>query len=77
MLKYIKCGGGIRGFLLSANFGHSSTHNVQWGGTGWIIEPEEGNVLALTSPKQPFVTLEIDISASEQAKQTYPRYVPD
>ena len=64
-------------FCLSANFGHSRTHNVQWGGTGWIIEPEEGNVLALTSPKQPFVTLEIDINTADRAKQTYPRYVPD
>ncbi|UCH98003.1 MAG: carbon-nitrogen hydrolase family protein, partial [Candidatus Aminicenantes bacterium] len=64
-------------FCLSANFGHSTSHNVQWGGTGWIIEPGEGNVLALTSPQQPFVTLEIDLNAAEQAKHTYPRYVLD
>lgn len=64
-------------YCLSANFGHSTTQNVQWGGTGWIIEPEEGNVLARTSPQKPFVTMEIDISAADRAKHTYPRYVLD
>lgn len=64
-------------FCLSANFGHSSSPAAEWGGSGWIIEPEEGSVLAITSAKQPFATAEIDLKAAESAKKTYPRYVPD
>jgi N-carbamoylputrescine amidase len=50
---------------------------MKWGGSGWIIEPEEGKVLGVTTREQPFLTLEIDISVAEAAKHTYPRYVLD
>jgi N-carbamoylputrescine amidase len=46
------------------------------GGTGWIIDPE-GGVLGVTSPEQSFLTLEIDLTAAEEARTTYPRYVPE
>jgi N-carbamoylputrescine amidase len=46
-----------------------------WGGTGWIMEPEEGDCLGRTSPSLPFLTLEIDLAIAERAKGTYPRYV--
>jgi predicted amidohydrolase len=62
-------------FCLSSNFG--GDNGMPWGGSGWIIEPEEGEVLGLTSPGQPFLTLEIDLGVAEAAKQTYPRYVLD
>ena len=42
-----------------------------------LIEPEAGQVLGLTSAKHPFLTIDIDLSLAEHAKQTYPRYVPD
>ena len=49
---------------------------TEMGGQGWIISPD-GDVLAITSQDQPFVTLEIDLSEAEEAKKTYPRYVLD
>jgi N-carbamoylputrescine amidase len=46
------------------------------GGQGWIIGPD-GDVLGLTSRERPFLSVEVDLREAEQAKQTYPRYVPD
>jgi len=51
--------------------------SIEFGGAGWIIEPEEGSVLGVTSPNKPFLTVEIDLEHAEKAKRTYPRYVPD
>ncbi|MCG8618384.1 MAG: carbon-nitrogen hydrolase family protein [Desulfobacterales bacterium] len=62
-------------YCLSSNFSGSNTPDIAFGGTGWIIEPEDGNVLGTTSENDPFLTLDIDISAAEKAKTTYPRYV--
>jgi N-carbamoylputrescine amidase len=64
-------------FCLSSNIGGVSRAGVKWGGSGWIIEPEEGDVLGLTSQVQPFLTVEIDLAVAETAKHTYPRYVLD
>lgn len=44
------------------------------GGQGWIIGPD-GEVLGMTSSEQPFVTVDIDLSLADRAKDTYPRYV--
>jgi hypothetical protein len=33
--------------------------------------------LGLTSDAHPFLTIDIDLSLAENAKQTYPRYVSD
>jgi hypothetical protein len=52
-------------------------HSEKWGGAGWIIEPEEGQVLGLTSADEPFLTLGIDLKVAETAKKTYPRYVAE
>lgn len=55
----------------------SSNHAApQFGGMGWIIDPD-GRVLGLTSPPEPFVSLEIDLARARAAKSTYPRYIPD
>ena len=62
-------------FCLSSNRGGIDSREFEWGGTGWVIEPEEGGVLALTSRERPFVTVDIDLGAAERAKRTYPRYV--
>jgi N-carbamoylputrescine amidase len=64
-------------FCLSSNFNGANTFDMDFGGAGWIIEPEEGNVLGTTSQKEPFLTVDVDISLAEKAKKTYPRYVPD
>jgi predicted amidohydrolase len=62
-------------FCLSSNRGGTDKQGMAWAGTGWIIEPEEGEVLGLTSPAEPFMTLDIDLAAADAAKRTYPRYV--
>lgn len=62
-------------YCLSSNHSGARANGPDWGGTGWIVEPEEGVILGLTSEKQPFLTLEIDLQAAEKAKNTYPRYV--
>ena len=64
-------------FCLSSNIGGVSESGVKWGGSGWIIEPEEGEVLGITSQEEPFLTREIDLEVAEAAKHTYPRYVLD
>lgn len=62
-------------FCLSSNRGGIGSDGSRWAGTGWIIEPEEGEVLGLTSPETPFLTVDIDLAVAENAKRTYPRYV--
>lgn len=64
-------------FCLSSNLYGPNIEGIEFGGTGWIIEPEEGSVLDLTSREEPFLTLEIDLETAEKAKHTYPRYVLD
>ncbi len=64
-------------FCLSSNLSGKSGGTDDWGGGGWIIEPEEGEVLATTSAASPFATVEIDLAVADTAKSTYPRYVTD
>ena len=61
---------------LSSNLTGRTEDGRDFGGNGWIIDPE-GNVLGLTSDEKPFLTLDLDLSISHHAKQTYPRYVLD
>jgi N-carbamoylputrescine amidase len=63
-------------FCLSSNLGGTTPQGGDYAGTGWVIEPEEGEVLGLTSTDQPFVTVDIDLGVADAAKRTYPRYVP-
>lgn len=44
------------------------------GGVGWIIGPD-GRVLASTSAKAPFATVDIDLAAALAARESYPRYI--
>ena len=64
-------------YCLSSNFSYREGDDMKWGGGGWIIEPEEGHVLGVTSGHHPLLTLEIDLRVAEAAKKTYPRYVSD
>lgn len=64
-------------FCLSSNFKPDGADNGDWGGTGWIVEPEEGEVLGTTSRDAPFLTIDIDLVVADDAKDSYPRYVLD
>jgi len=64
-------------YCLSSNFSGQAGALGTWAGTGWIIEPEEGNVLGTTSPQAPFLTMDIDLAVADASKRTYPRYVSD
>jgi predicted amidohydrolase len=44
------------------------------GGGGWIISPE-GQILATTTPESPFATVDVDLAASNDAREAYPRNV--
>ena len=62
-------------YSLASNRGGVDERGLEWGGNGWIIEPEEGQVLARTSLEQPIITMDLDMAVAEKAKTTYPRYV--
>jgi N-carbamoylputrescine amidase len=64
-------------YQLSSNFNGPLGSEGTFGGTGWIIEPEEGAVLGTTSSEAPFLTLDIDLSRVDAARETYPRTVLD
>jgi N-carbamoylputrescine amidase len=64
-------------YCISSNLSGTNDRGNAFGGTGWIIEPEEGAVLETTSSQNPFVTMDIDPAWAERAKTTYPRYVSD
>lgn len=48
---------------------------LEFAGGGWVVEPEAGDVMAVTDQDRPFLTRELDRAAAEAAKETYPRYV--
>ncbi|KPJ78553.1 MAG: hypothetical protein AMJ54_02715 [Deltaproteobacteria bacterium SG8_13] len=64
-------------FCLSSCLGGVDRRGMQWAGQGWIIGPEEGEILGLTTSSEPFITMDIDLHSAENAKHTYPRYVPE
>ena len=64
-------------FCLSSNRAGVDESGFEWGGQAWIIEPEEGEVLGITSPQEPFLTIDIDLDIAANAKTTYPRYVAE
>ncbi len=73
--------GGRTAAVVSGAFCLSSNHagqagETRLGGQGWICDPE-GVVLATTTTRQPFATLELDLAQADAAKSTYPRYVDD
>jgi N-carbamoylputrescine amidase len=63
------CGGT---FSVSANRAAGDGVERDFGGRGWIIDPE-GEVLGRTGRAEPVVTREIDLAAAERARATYPR----
>jgi predicted amidohydrolase len=61
-------------FSLSSNRRGPGRQDIEFGGQGWIIDPD-GKVLGVTSPPAPFLTADIDLDHAVQAKRTYPRDV--
>lgn len=61
-------------YCLSSNRVSPMGSTPTFGGQGWVVGPD-GEVLALTSADQPFISVEIDLQLAELAKHTYPRYV--
>lgn len=43
-------------------------------GGSWVIAPD-GSILAMTTAKAPFATVDVDLAAADRARTTYPRYV--
>lgn len=64
-------------YSLSSNLAGATDHGGDFAGVGWLIEPQEGQILGLTSSRDPFLTVDVDIAAADLAKTTYPRYVLD
>jgi len=60
--------------VASNRVGPSRGGEVEFGGSGWVIDPD-GKVLGMTSGESPFVTVQVDTSLAENAKNTYPRDV--
>jgi N-carbamoylputrescine amidase len=60
-------------FVLSSNRATLPGAVPSLGGQGWIVGPES-EVLARTSRREPFATIDIDLADAERAKRTYPRY---
>lgn len=62
-------------WCLSSNRGGIDERGAVWDGAGWIVEPESGDVVAVTSENEPFVSRRIDPQRAVAAKRTYPRYI--
>jgi N-carbamoylputrescine amidase len=60
-------------FVLSSNRATPQGTVPSLGGQGWLVGPES-DVLARTSRRERFATVEIDLAEAERAKRTYPRY---
>jgi N-carbamoylputrescine amidase len=61
-------------FCLSSNRISTPRERADLGGQGWIIDPD-GRILGMTSPSQPFLSLDVSIARAARAKKAYPRYV--
>jgi N-carbamoylputrescine amidase len=64
-------------YSLSSNFRYGDEGDMTWGGNGWIIEPENGEVLGLTSHDKPYLTMDVDLDLARKAKKSYPRNIID
>lgn len=64
----------VSGAYVGSSNKRSDDPAVDLGGQGWLVGPD-GEVLALTSPASPAVTVSLDLAHAEAAKSTYPRYV--
>jgi len=79
--QWIRCGQTLSiisgAYCLSSNRSGRGDNDFQWGGNGWIARPMTGNLSAVTSADEKFITREIDISKSREAKKEYPLSVKE
>lgn len=77
--QWIRCGQTLSiisgAYCLSSNRAGDGTDNFKWGGHGWLSRPMDGTLLGETNDAAPFVTTDIDLSISKEAKKEYPLYV--
>ncbi len=60
-------------YVISSNrFGE----DLNFSGRSFVISPD-GDLLASTNSKRPFVTIKLDLSYAKRAKKTYPRNIPE
>lgn len=77
--QWVRCGqtssviGGC--YCLSSNRSGIGEDNFHWGGSGWICQPMDGELLGTTNSKTPFITLDLDLTKTKLAKKEYPIYV--
>jgi N-carbamoylputrescine amidase len=64
-------------YCLSSNKSGTGDNDFAWGGTSFIAEPMTGNLLGTTSDNEKFITCEIDLNKSREAKTDYPLYVKE
>ena len=60
-------------FVASAN--RRSYDSEAFAGRSWLVSPE-GDILLETTADSPFLTADVDLTAADRAKQTYPRNIP-
>ena len=74
--QWLRCGQTLAiisgAYCLSSNRSGQGNADFQWGGTGWIAQPMDGELLGKTSTRNPFLTLEIDLEQTKLAKLDYP-----
>ena len=77
--QWVRCGQTLAiisgAYCLSSNKSGAGTGNFQWGGKGFIAQPIDGELLGVTAADEKFITKEIDLSKSREAKADYPLYV--
>jgi N-carbamoylputrescine amidase len=60
-------------FVASTN--RRSYDNDAFAGRSWLVSPE-GDVLLETTAESPFLTANVDLTAADRAKRSYPRNIP-
>lgn len=77
--QWVRCGQTLAvisgAYCLSANKCGIGGNDFHWGGNGFIAGPMDGELLGITRFDEKFVTREIDLGKSRQAKGEYPLYV--
>ena len=63
-------------YCISSNLYNPIGTGADLGGIGWIISPD-GEIINSTNPNRPFITMDLDLNNSKDAKKTYPRYVKE
>lgn len=76
--QWVRCGQTVAiisgAYCLSSSKAGAGDHQFEWGGTGFIAAPENGELLGTTADNG-FFTADIDLERARAAKTDYPLYV--